>query len=54
MNNQKYISYKEYKKYCEDNNVQVNISELEEMNEKFINEKLVEYKKYFDDIFGDD
>lgn len=25
MNNQKYISYKEYKKYCEDNKVQVNI-----------------------------
>lgn len=54
MNNQKYISYKEYRKYCEDNKVQLNISELEEMNEKFINEKLVEYKKYFDDIFEND
>ena len=54
MNNQKYISYKEYKKYCEGNNIQIDISELEKRNEKFIEEKLMEYEKYFDNIFGND
>lgn len=52
MSNQKYISYKEYKKYCEENNKQINISELEKINEKFIEQKLIEYEKYFDNIFG--
>lgn len=54
MNNQKYISYKEYKKYCKKNNIQMNIDELEKTNEKFIKEKLIEYEKYFDNIFGSD
>lgn len=52
MSNQKYISYKEYKRYCEENNIQINISELEKINEKFIEEKLIAYKEYFDNIFG--
>lgn len=51
MDNQKYISYKEYKKYCEDNNIQIDIDKLEKQNECFINEKLEEYKEYFDNIF---
>lgn len=52
MSNQKYISYKEYKRYCEENNIQINISELEKINEKFIEQKLIEYDEYFDNIFG--
>ena len=54
MDNQKYISYKEYKKYCEENNLKVDTNELENVNRKFVENKLVEYKEYFDNIFGQD
>lgn len=51
MDNQKYVSYKQYKKYCEENGLQIDINELEKQNKKFIEEKIIEYKEYFDNIF---
>lgn len=53
VNMNKYISYNEYKKYCEENNVFFNKELLEEKNNQFIEEKLKEYKDYFDHIFTD-
>lgn len=53
-NDAKYISYNEYKKYCEENNITVNTEELKKQNDEFINNKLIEYKEYFDNMFGND
>lgn len=53
VNMNKYISYNEYKKYCEENNGFFNKELLEEKNNQFIEEKLKEYKDYFDHIFTD-
>ena len=45
----KYISLKEYKKYY----TKIPIVELKEHNTKFINDKIIEYKDYFDQMFRD-
>ena len=45
----KYISLKEYKKYYS----KIPIVELKEHNTKFINDKIIEYKDYFDQMFRD-
>lgn len=45
----KYISLKEYKKYY----TKIPIDELKEHNTKFINDKIIEYKDYFDQMFRD-
>ena len=49
----KYITYSEYKNFCEQNGLEVNEDELNEINDKFIERKLIEYKEYFDHIFID-
>ena len=53
LNADKYISYNEYKDFCEKNNIVANEEELNEINQKFIEEKLIEYKEYFDHMFTD-
>lgn len=53
LNADKYISYNEYKDFCEKNNIVANEEELNERNQKFIEEKLIEYKEYFDHMFTD-
>ena len=45
----KYISLKEYKKYY----TKIPIDELKKHNTKFINDKIIEYKDYFDQMFRD-
>ena len=45
----KYISLKEYKKYYS----KISIDELKKHNTKFINDKIIEYKDYFDQMFRD-
>ena len=45
----KYISLKEYKKYY----TKIPIDELKEHNRKFIIDKIIEYKDYFDQMFRD-
>lgn len=47
----KYISYKEYQKHCEDNNIKFDEEYLKNINNNFIEEKLKEYKTYFDNMF---
>ena len=49
----KYISYNQYKEFCARNNLEINEELLNERNSKFINEKLIAYKNYFDHIFTD-
>ena len=51
LNLNKYLSYNEYKKICEKNNIQINEEILNETNRKFIELKLKEYKEYFDQLF---
>lgn len=51
-NKGKYISYKEYQKYCEENNLKFDEEYLSSLNDKFIDEKLIEYKTYFDEMFS--
>ena len=53
LNKDKYISYNEYKEYCEKNGKQMDDIELQERNSRFINKKLIEDKEYFDHIFID-
>lgn len=53
FNGEKYISYNEYRQYCEKNGKQLNETKLNEKNSEFINKKLIEYKDYFDHIFTD-
>ena len=49
----KYITYSEYKEFCEKNNIEINEEILNKENEKFVERKLIEYKEYFDRIFTD-
>lgn len=53
LNEDKYIGYNEYKHFCEKNNLEINEDLLNEKNNKFLQEKLTEYKDYFDHIFTD-
>ena len=53
FNQNKYISYIEFKNFCEKNNIVINDDLLNERNSKFINETLIEYKEYFDHMFAD-
>ena len=53
LNTEKYITYSEYKEFCEKNNIEINEEILNKQNEKFIERKLIEYKEYFDRIFTD-
>ena len=43
-----YLTYNEYKKYCEENKLEIDEEELNKINEQFIERKLIEYKDYFD------
>lgn len=49
----KYLTYNEYKKYCEENKIEVDEKQLNKINEEFIERKLIEYKDYFDNMFTD-
>lgn len=51
LNKDKYISYKEYEDFCRNNHIELNEKILNEINQKFIQKKLIEYKDYFDYIF---
>ena len=51
LNLNKYLSYNEYKKICEKNNIEMNEEILNETNRKFIEAKLKEYREYFDQLF---
>ena len=53
LNSDRYITCSEYKKFCEENNIEINKELLEEKNKKFIDKKIIEYKEYFDNIFKD-
>ncbi len=53
LNENKYIGYNEYNNFCKKNNLQINEKLLNERNNKFLEEKLKEYKEYFDHIFTD-
>lgn len=53
LNEDKYISYNEYKEFCKNNNIDINEKWLSERNNKFIHKKLIEYNQYFDNIFTD-
>ncbi len=53
FNEDRYISYNEYKNFCVENNIQFNEKILKEKNDKFINKKLIDYKDYFDHMFID-
>ena len=49
----KYIDYNEYLKFCEENSLNINDELINERNNKFIENKLEEYGEYFDHIFVD-
>ncbi len=51
LNGDKYISYKEYQKTCEELGIEPNEEELNNANENFLGNKLEEYSEYFDSIF---
>ena len=53
FNKDKYVSYIEYKNFCEENNIIINEELLNKKNNQFINKKMIEYKEYFDHIFTD-
>lgn len=53
LNEDKYIGYNEYKNFCKKNNVEMNEYLLNERNNKYVKDKLIEYKEYFDHIFTD-
>lgn len=53
LNQDKYISYNQYKEFCEKNNIEIDEKILNEKNNKFIQEKLIEHKEYFDHMFTD-
>ena len=53
LDEDRYISYNDYKNFCEKNNLEVNEDLLNERNSDFVERKLVEYKEYFDHIFTD-
>ncbi len=43
FNEDRYISYNEYKNFCVENNVQFDEKILKEKNDKFINKNLIDY-----------
>lgn len=49
----KYMSFKEYSKYCSYNGKKISKKELNKRNNMFIKEKLIEYKDYFDNLFAE-
>lgn len=53
LDEDRYISYNDYKNFCEKNNLEVNEDLLNERNSDFVERKLIEYKEYFDHIFTD-
>lgn len=53
LNQDKYISYNQYKQFCEKNNIEIKETTLNEKNNKFIQQKLKEHKEYFDHMFTD-
>lgn len=53
LDEDRYISYNDYKNFCVKNNLEVNEDLLNERNSDFVERKLVEYKEYFDHIFTD-
>lgn len=53
LNADKYISYNEYRDFCKKSDKEINEEALNIRNNKFIEEKLIEYKEYFDHIFTD-
>ena len=53
LDEDKYVSFKEYKNYCKSNNIEFDENSLNERNDKFVEKKLIEYKEYFDHIFTD-
>lgn len=52
LNQDKYISEKEYKEFAIKKNLPIDINKLKARNEKFVDDKLIEYKSYFDNIFA--
>lgn len=53
LDEDRYISYNDYKNFCVKNDLEVNEDLLNERNSDFVERKLVEYKEYFDHIFTD-
>lgn len=53
FNLDKYLTYKEYKDFCEKNKIELDENKLNKRNEQFIERKLIEYKDYFDNMFTD-
>ena len=53
LNQDKYISYNEYKDFCEKNSLQINEEILNKRNNNFIQRKVIEKKEYFDHMFID-
>ena len=53
LDEDRYISYNDYKNFCVKNDLEVNEELLNERNSDFVERKLVEYKEYFDHIFTD-
>lgn len=51
LNPEKYISYNEYKEVCEENNIELKEETLDSINSKFLENKLIQYKDYFDNLF---
>lgn len=51
LNPEKYISYNEYKEICEENSIELDEEALNSINSKFIENKLIQYKDYFDNLF---
>lgn len=49
----KYLTYSEYKKICDENGIKSDENLLDEKNKKFIEEKLIEYEEYFNHVFTD-
>lgn len=53
LDEDRYISYNDYKNFCVKNDLEINEDLLNERNSDFVERKLVEYKEYFDHIFTD-
>lgn len=51
LNQDKYISNKEYEKYCKENEYDVNYMELEKRNNDYVERKLKKEDKYLENLF---
>ena len=51
LNSDRYMSYKEYQKICDNYNLEFDKNLLDKNNIEFINKKMSEYKEYFDNVF---